>query len=443
MRMKLLFTVTLVLFALFAFAQIWETTSLSNKYAHRGAASHNSQVFFAGGGFNGSNYSEIDIYDVEKKTWDLSNELSVARMLPAGISCGNKIIFAGGFEDFSFANVNAEVDIYNYDTRTWTLEQMSVPRLVSAISYGDLVMLAGGIEQLGVISNVIDYFNSSTGEWSSDTLPESREISSAIVAGDFAFFSGGIVNPSKRVDIYNFITKEWTFDSLSVARINLVSASVGNKVLFAGGMTSDEKPSKIVDIYDIETGEWSVGELSVPRAFGIYSKAPTIDEKVYFVGGGKIQNGGWSDSEKIIDIYDNFTGEWSEIELPKSLVNHTVISTLNKLLVAGGVGIYSSGIVIPNQSVYIYTDSTVRVEEIALQDIVTFYPNPADDYLIFESIKESISIDKISIYDQMGSIVFKKSSISDRIDISALQSGIYIIELIVNGNIYFERLVVR
>ena len=93
-------------------------------------------------------FTQIDIYDIKTQSWDHDHHLISPRMLPAGARCGNKVIFAGGLVDFSL-NVSDEVDIYDLDKGEWTIEHLSVPRIVSAISHDNTVVFAGGFEGQG------------------------------------------------------------------------------------------------------------------------------------------------------------------------------------------------------------------------------------------------------------------------------------------------------
>ena len=56
---------------------------------------------------------------------------------------------------------------------------------------------------------------------------------------------------------------------------------------------------------------------------------------------------------------------------------------------------------------------------------VTIYPNPTDNYLFIEGNKNPISI---SIYNLLGAEVISKSN-TDKIDVSELSNGVYIIRI--------------
>jgi hypothetical protein len=73
--------------------------------------------------------------------------------------------------------------------------------------------------------------------------------------GDDAIFAGGLgpTSPSSAMDIYNTSTGQWYTDSLTQASQTISVATAGTKAIFAEGY-SDNGPSNVVDIYDASTG---------------------------------------------------------------------------------------------------------------------------------------------------------------------------------------------
>lgn len=74
----------------------------------------------------------------------------------------------------------------------------------------------------------------------------------------------------------------------------------------------------------------------------------------------------------------------------------------------------------------------------------TLFPNPANDFVTLE--KTCICQTDIHIYDLTGKMILSFNNVADltkRIDINALTSGIYFVELNANGNISRKRLIVK
>jgi len=360
---KLISIAALLLCSVFISNGQWTYTNLSEPKAFMGVTAHGTKAYF-GGGWNGNNVSLVEIYDVVTEEWDTSYDLSVARVVPGGVTCGNLVIFAGGGNLNNWV-MDTEVDIFNTQTPQWTVEHLSVARVGVAVASKDsIVIFAGGIiAQPWVTVDVVDIYNTETGEWSTTSLSESRDARAAAVVGDLALFAGGYNGEvlSKRVDIYNFTTNTWSIDSLSVARSWMQAVSIGNKILFAGGVTSSTVASKKVDIYDATSGTWSIDSLSFPRAFTNNTAGAAACGKAFFVGGGNLNlsNLSWTTEYDVIDIYDEATNTWSIDSLSNAIIEHAVVAVEDKLIVAGGKN-DSDGLV---STVSIYTCPTSCLPE--------------------------------------------------------------------------------
>jgi hypothetical protein len=320
----------------------WTFTNLSAPKNYTGATVLGSKAYFAGGSNDSGLFSTVEIYDAQTGEWNTSFNLSDARELPFAVTCGSKVIFAGGVDFYISGGVFSTVDIYDTIDQSWTVEQLSVPRLQAAVvSHGSKVLFAGGANlQQGEVYDVVDIYDVETGVWTTASLSEPRVVWWAKV-GDLAIFAGGyyLLNSSKRVDIYNFTTNTWSIDSLSVPRAFVGMTTIGNKVLIAGGMTIGNVASNIVDIYDASTGNWSTANLSQARAFCDNQNAVTVSGKAYFVGGGKIHLNGayWTTAYNVIDIYDEADNSWSVDYMPLTpRIHHAVVATDNKIIIAGG-----------------------------------------------------------------------------------------------------------
>jgi N-acetylneuraminic acid mutarotase len=341
MKKTIVLSTLLLCSTLISYGQ-WTYSYLSVPRDYMGAAVLGLKAYFAGGSNDSGLLSSVEIYDSQTGDWNTSYNLSVARECPFATAAGSKVFFAGGVDFYISGDVFSTVDIFDTVTQQWSVEQLSVPRLQTAVvSHGNKVLFAGGVNlEQGRVYDIVDIYDIETGEWSTANLSEPRVVWWATV-GDLAIFAGGydLLNSSKRVDIYNFATDTWTIDSLSVPRAFIGMTTIGNKVLIAGGMTSGTNASNIVDIYDASTGQWSIDSLSQARAFCDNQNAVTVSGKAYFVGGGKINLNGayWTTAYNVIDIYDEATNTWSVDYMPiPPRIHHAVVATGNKLMVAGG-----------------------------------------------------------------------------------------------------------
>ena len=75
-------------------------------------------------------------------------------------------------------------------------------------------------------------------------------------------------------------------------------------------------------------------------------------------------------------------------------------------------------------------DITVgHIENIIINNQINVYPNPVRNELTISS-KDAINVNEIIIYNQLGQKALHKIGVTDKINVSMLDQGIYIIELI-------------
>ncbi len=113
-------------------------------------------------------------------------------------------------------------------------------------------------------------------------------------------------------------------------------------------------------------------------------------------------------------------------------------------------------IAIPNGDITIYGNATgcsskeeveiacdnAGVSDINFKHSITIYPNPAKKE-IFISAKNGIIINEVNIYNQIGQKVLHENQIISLIDVSMLEQGLYIIELVSNEIKIKEKLIIR
>jgi hypothetical protein len=318
----------------------WTYTNLSEAKLFMGSASLGNTVWF-GGGTNGNAYlSDVEVYDLSTGLWAPAGNLFVPRFFVGGtVSCGSKIFFAGGYDDAVSYNF---VDIYDTELQEWSVELLSVDRFsLAAVSHGDTVMFAGGIQIQGSPSfkNTVDIYNVATGQWAAPAiLSQARGGIAAAVVGNLAIFAGGWINTSgttsNRVDIYNFTTKTWSQATLSQARAYACAVTVGSKVIIAGGITSLNNPTSRIDIFDAETGLWTQASLSAARSFS--DNGAAVAGKAYFAGGGTFFGSGFNNPKDVVDVYDPETNTWTVMNLLEPRTEHSMLGVGNYLVVAGG-----------------------------------------------------------------------------------------------------------
>lgn len=83
-----------------------------------------------------------------------------------------------------------------------------------------------------------------------------------------------------------------------------------------------------------------------------------------------------------------------------------------------------------------------NTNEVANEDLFSVFPNPATDQIQVQSDEQ---IDELSIYDVTGKLVFTQQTpaINETVDVSNLQSGLYILQARIGDKISVEKLMVQ
>ena len=289
--------------------------------------------------------------------------LSQARYLLAATSVGNYALFGGGHgggDVGGYANVSNAVDIFNGTTGQWTTATLSEARCYfAATSVGHYALFAGGYRQAWV-SDRVDIFNASTGQWTTAALSRARDRLAATSVGNFAIFGGGYEGgaTSNRVDIFNASTGQWTTAALSQARGCLAATSVGNYALFGGGFPSTDYSNR-VDIFNASTGQWTTAALSQAR----YALVATS------VGNCALFGGGYGSASNRVDIFNGGTGQWTTATLSQTRGWLAASSVGNYALFGGGSagdGVYCNTVDMFNASTGEWTTATLSQARYAL-----------------------------------------------------------------------------
>lgn len=432
----------------------WTYDYLQQNKGRMGAAVLGQKVYFAGGS-NSSNQplSAIEVYDAKLKAWDtgLDLQLSVPRMHPACVAAGAKVFFAGGANMLN-GTMYYEVDIWDTVTKTWSIDELTIPRVfLSAVTNGEKVLFAGGNNLQGSSYDVVEIYDMNTDLWEITSLSQSRSGMGAAVLGDLAFFAGGYCDETSsvtdRIDIYHFSTGTWTTASLSQARGFLSAVTVRNKVIFAGGTTIDNQPTNRVDIFDAATGTWDTASLSVARAlFPDPSSAVISNRKACFSGGGHfdLYSHYWNSAFNVMDIYDDSTGTWSTDSLTHSLLLHAVAGVGNYLIVAGGSAAPAWSFT-NKVEIYFNTDVWAGIDKRPeAENSLKVYPNPGLGKIHLEIRDDCRKSLQANVFDMQGRLVFTQILQGRERELNLqLAAGVYLLRVIADNTLYSEMITVQ
>ncbi|MDP2721967.1 MAG: T9SS type A sorting domain-containing protein [Bacteroidales bacterium] len=85
---------------------------------------------------------------------------------------------------------------------------------------------------------------------------------------------------------------------------------------------------------------------------------------------------------------------------------------------------------------------TLGIQQLNSTPNIFFYPNPASNE-IFVTNKEKLNINEVNVYSQLGTTMLHSKGILDKIDVSTLNQGLYIIEFVTDGMKHRDKLLIE
>jgi hypothetical protein len=137
----------------------------------------------------------------------------------------------------------------------WSTFALSKARYgLTATTVNNIAIFAGGASSVnyriiaidivkGIVNNVVDMYNASSGMWTTATLSQARTRLASTTVGNLAIFGGGAIYQgySPVVDIYNATDNTWTNTVLSEGRLDPAATTVRDLAIFAGGFNGAVK----------------------------------------------------------------------------------------------------------------------------------------------------------------------------------------------------------
>ena len=86
--------------------------------------------------------------------------------------------------------------------------------------------------------------------------------------------------------------------------------------------------------------------------------------------------------------------------------------------------------------------NALSIDDVNFDDAISIYPNPAKDSFTINN-NGNFAINKITIYDVLGKVVYQANAVGNSIDTSNFKTGLYLVKIDSNSNSITKKLIVR
>ncbi len=181
------------------------------------------------------------------------------------------------------------------------------------------IYVIGGVNQNNQPLNTVEEYNPITNQWTSKTaMPTARSGFAISVYDNRIYVIGGSVGNGfvGNNEVYDPVANTWTTKaSMHTPRADLAASLVNGRMYLIGGkMYSNQAPfyieTSLNEVYDPLKDEWST-KSAIPSPVEGYASA-VLGNRIYIIGGSKVQVGTGSAFTNSNQVYDPATDQWSQ-----------------------------------------------------------------------------------------------------------------------------------
>ncbi|MBN4084758.1 T9SS type A sorting domain-containing protein [Flavobacteriaceae bacterium AH-315-B10] len=397
-------------------------------------------------------------------TFDFSGE-------SVSLSSDGSIVAIGANRNWGNGDSSGHVRVYQNNSGDWIQIGSDIDgeaagdgsgRIVSLSSDGSIVAIgANHNDGNGTDSGHVRVYKNNSGDWihiGSDIDGEAVDdwsgwsvslSSDGSIVAIGAHRNGGNGTDSGHVRIYKNISGVWTQEGLDIdgeASDDLsgrsVSLSSDGSIVAIGAHRNDGNGSNSghVRIYENNSGVWNqIGsDIDGEAAFDYSGQSVSLSSDGSIVAIGAYINGGNGSSSGHVRIYQNNSGDWNQIGSDIDGEAAGVRSGSSVSLSSDG-SIVAIGAYLNDENgedsghVRFYDLSTLLSSDSFVLSQFKVYPNPVKEILTIETNQV---IENIKIYNLLGQEVKNYNSKefnNNKIDVSSLNSGLYIMKAEING----------
>ena len=445
------------------------------------ATAYNGKIYIASGNSNTGYYENILVYDIATNSYTTIPEITPTRYGNIEVSGGKLYIF-NGQRDNGIMNTWITV----YDLATSSLSYVANPypsRNAGSVvnSNGDIYFFGGANEDEGVFYNRLVKYVPSTGQFTlMANMPNAMETKGEIVNGELFVFGGFNGSSLNSVYQYNITSNVWNATNFSVPNgISANTVTTDGSRIFLTGDFSNQTNNKI---YEVENAlAYQIFDVSQSGMVGRrHHSSVIVNDKLYIFGGNTAtsltstltsaqvanlpMNIGmigafvsWS-YDVVLTTNDGVNYFYGAGTTPfqyafpstgfKFRKHNTWTINWGSNTFPTGIGTQDGAdIFVPQGNYYVYfnritgayqfSTTLANPEQMDQENELTFYPNPASDFIRFNKDVESVTV-----YDLLGK-ERKVSLTNNEVALSELATGTYLMKVVTQEGISFTKTIIK
>nr|XP_008533928.1 PREDICTED: kelch domain-containing protein 8A isoform X3 [Equus przewalskii] len=296
----------------------------------------------------------MEVPSVKDFQWKRLAPLPSRRVYCSLLETGGQVYAIGGCDDNGVPMDCFEV--YSPEADQWTaLPPLPTARAgVAVTALGKRIMVIGGVGTNQLPLKVVEMYNIDEGKWRRRSALREAAMGISVTAKDYRVYAAGgmglDLRPHSHLQHYDMLKDMWvSLTPMPTPRYAATSFLRGSKIYVLGGRQSKYAVNAF-EVFDIETRSWTkFPNIPCKRAF---SSFVTLEDRLYSLGG--LRQGRLYRQPKFLrtmDVFDMDQGGWLKMErsffLKKRRADFVAGSLSGRVIVAGGLGKFPSGFVLP------------------------------------------------------------------------------------------------
>lgn len=258
-----------------------------------------SEKFYIFGGFYKNTFNELSVLEMTNSVYTISSLISSYVYPPLRCNhslkqINNQLYLFGGLGEQGYLS-----DLWKFqmDTEIWVqltpLDNIpSARHLFASDSYGDALLVWGGEDSTGLLSDMCIY-NSISNTWTtvlskSYTSPTPRKGACVVFNIPFVYLYGGETQNGISAELWKFNTGTSEYELISNSEIGIAYANcqlLENGFLVMFGLDANGKSVFSLNFYDFGQDVWTTQKSLDDNAGGTQGMALKVNDKLIYYGG--------------------------------------------------------------------------------------------------------------------------------------------------------------